>query len=69
MLFRGLGCPIKKQHVTAKQRNAPQHRISNQEERQSCREPKVAHIPAWITARLRAISNVPDRIAPESRQM
>jgi len=69
MLFKSFACPIKKQHVTAKHRDAPQNRISNQEERQSRREPKVAHIPARIKARLRAISNLSDRVAPESHQM
>ena len=67
VLVKCFAFPIKKQQVTAKQRGAPQCRLSNQEERQSCREPKVAHIPAPITAELSAISNVLGRQSQQAR--
>ncbi len=39
-LFERFTSPLNEQQMTAKQRGAPQCRFSNQEERQSCREPR-----------------------------
>jgi hypothetical protein len=46
VLFECFRSPIKKQHVTAKRRGAPQRCFSNQEERQFYRNPNDTHIRA-----------------------